>query len=117
MRIPGLPLLLPVFLTGCVAPPALTAASLAVDVVSYVVTGKSPTDHAVSAMVHEDCALLRPVKGEPLCDPDGEVLVALERDDPSLENWADHGDFHLQDDGQATFSAPADEVATIDSLR
>ena len=60
-----------------------------IDVVSYVATGKSPTDHAISAVVGEDCALLRVVKDEAICDPDGEVLFELVGADPSDEGWTD----------------------------
>ncbi len=60
MRIPGPTLVLPLlFLTGCAIPPAVTIASLVLDGVSYVSTGKSTTDHAISAFANEDCALLR----------------------------------------------------------
>ena len=48
-------------LAGCVAPPIITYASAALDGVSFVATGKSVGDHALSAMVDEDCALLRAV--------------------------------------------------------
>ena len=117
MRIPGPALLMALFLTGCAAPPALTAASFAADVVSYVVTSKSPTDHAISAVVHEDCALFRVVKRVDVCDPDGEVLVELVRYDPTEADWADPDDLLLRDRAEATFQGPAREVATIDSLR
>ena len=62
-------------------------ASLLVDGVSYVTTGKSSTDHAISAIADEDCALLRAVDDKPICDPDGDVLIALERSDSADENW------------------------------
>ena len=48
-------------LAGCVAPPIITYASVALDGVSFVATGKSVGDHALSAAVDEDCALLRAV--------------------------------------------------------
>ena len=48
-------------LAGCVAPPIITYASAALDGVSFVATGKSVGDHALSARVDEDCALLRAV--------------------------------------------------------
>ncbi len=53
-------------------PPALTVASLAVDGASYAATGKSVTDHALSAATGHDCALLRPVlHDKPVCDTAG----------------------------------------------
>ena len=99
VKVVGSALFVALFLTGCAVPPAVSLASLAADGISYLATGKSTTDHAISAVVHEDCALLRVVTDEDVCDPDGEVLVELARGDPLEENWADHGDFHLQDQG------------------
>ncbi|NKB48572.1 MAG: hypothetical protein GKS02_04305 [Alphaproteobacteria bacterium] len=88
MRVPGPALVLPMLLlTGCALPPAVTVASLVLDGVSYVSTGKSTTDHAISALADEDCALLRVVDGKEVCDPNGEVLFALAADDPANENW------------------------------
>ncbi len=87
MRIPGPALLLPLFLAGCALPPAATVASLVVDGLSFVTTGKSTADHAISAFAHEDCALLRVVEGREICDPDGEVLIALIGADAADENW------------------------------
>lgn len=53
---------------GCAVPPAVTIASFAADGVSYVATGKSVTDHGLSAATAEDCALLRPVLDDkPVC--------------------------------------------------
>jgi cell division septation protein DedD len=44
-------------------------ASYAADGVSYVATGKSVTDHGLSAATGHDCALLRPIlKQKPICD-------------------------------------------------
>jgi len=64
-----LQLLLPLAVAGCAVPPALTIASFAADGVSYVATGKSVTDHGISAATGHDCALLRPVLTEkPVCD-------------------------------------------------
>ena len=88
MRVPGPTLVLPLlFLTGCAIPPAVTVASLLLDGVSYVSTGKSTADHAISAFANEDCALLRAVEGKDICDPDGEVLIALTVGDAEDENW------------------------------
>jgi len=70
-------LLVPFLLAGCAVPPALTLASLAADGVSYVTTGKSTTDHALSAIAEEDCALVRAVKEEAICVPKGTAVAAL----------------------------------------
>lgn len=73
---------LPILLGGCGLPPALTAASWALDGVSYLVSGKSVTDHAISEVASQDCALFRIVQDREICEDfevDGnedEVLVA-----------------------------------------
>ncbi|MDX1485075.1 MAG: hypothetical protein R3229_11385 [Alphaproteobacteria bacterium] len=90
------PLLLIFVLAGCAMPPAVTMLSLAADGVSYVATGKGTTDHALSALAGEDCALVRAVKEEAICRPVGAVLVgAIEAPSPdpapSLEDATDIG--------------------------
>ena len=42
-------------LSGCVLPPAVSAASMSVDFGSLFATGKSAWDHAISYVVKEDC--------------------------------------------------------------
>jgi len=65
----GPALLLSLTAAGCVVPPAVTVGSFAADGVSYVTTGKSVTDHGLSAATGHDCALLRPVLDDkPVCD-------------------------------------------------
>ena len=54
-------------LSGCGLPPAVTAFSYAVDGVSYVASGKSTADHAISAAAEKDCALFRAVQGHEIC--------------------------------------------------
>ena len=53
-------------LSGCGLPPAVTYASYAVDVFSYLTTGKTVTDHGISMVLQKDCALLRALDG-PIC--------------------------------------------------
>ncbi|MGE5146245.1 MAG: SPOR domain-containing protein [Candidatus Eiseniibacteriota bacterium] len=71
-------------LAGCVGvvPPAVTIASYAVDTVSYIATGKTTTDHALSGVADEDCVLLRAVVLENPCrpypTPDSDLAVELE---------------------------------------
>ena len=91
-------LLAPFLLAGCALPPAVTWASLAADGVSYIATDKGTTDHAISAVAHEDCALLRALKEEAICKPDDEVLVSKVGVEPSDEDSSDPGDIRLQDD-------------------
>lgn len=66
--------LLPLALGGCLPIP-ISIASSAIAGVSYLTSGKSTTDHVLSATMEQDCALTRPVFGEPVCrdiGPDGE---------------------------------------------
>ncbi len=53
------PLLL--FLTGCGASAAMTVASLALDGVSLMASGKTVADHALSFVTQQDCAIWRAV--------------------------------------------------------
>jgi hypothetical protein len=54
-------------LSGCLLPPIITIASLALDVGSYAVSGKTMTDHGISLVAEEDCALMRVFEGH-LCE-------------------------------------------------
>lgn len=71
-------------LSGCgvvAVPPAVTIASYAADGVSFLVSGKSLTDHAISEVADSDCAMWRLVKMENPClneDGEAEVLIAHE---------------------------------------
>ena len=116
VRLFGSVLLSALILTGCGLPPAVSIASFVADGLSFVTTSKSTTDHAISAVTRQDCALLRVVQNEAVCDPDGEVLVELVGSDPSDEVWTDHGDFHLQDHGENTFGGSARDIATVNLL-
>lgn len=118
MRIPGPTLVLPLlFLTGCAIPPAVTIASLVLDGVSYVSTGKSTTDHAISAFANEDCALLRLVDGKDICDPDGEVLIALSIGNAEDENWNLDPETGSPDPDAITRWGSASELeATVEAL-
>lgn len=57
-------------LGGCgLVPPAISIASFAADALSYAVSGKSVSDHGLSMVMQEDCAVLNFVKGEAICAP------------------------------------------------
>lgn len=67
--------------SGCALPPAIAIASYAATGISYLTSGKSVSDHVFSAMVEQDCALLRVVMGEDICraqgdQPEDGVVVA-----------------------------------------
>ncbi len=68
-------------LTGCAAlPPVVTFATWALGGVTYAVSGKTVSDHAVSSVTQKDCAFLRILDSQPVCRAyaDGEkpLLVA-----------------------------------------
>ena len=70
----------PLLLGACVPLP-LQVATLAADGISYLMTKKSVTDHGLSAVVGQDCALHRAVTDGTLCRDDKErptVLAASE---------------------------------------
>lgn len=54
-------------LSGCGLPPTLVIASYALDGASLLSTGKSVSDHALSAAVEKDCAIWRVVSDDDVC--------------------------------------------------
>lgn len=70
---------LPALLGGCLPLP-VTIASTAISGFSYLTTGKTSTDHVLSAAVDQDCNLTRPIFGETVCrDVDPNSPEAHER--------------------------------------
>lgn len=78
----------------------MTIASTAISGISYLTTGKSSTDHVISAAIEQDCALTRPIVGEEVCkdiDPNSSearerVVVAYhpgDRDDGGFRSMHD----------------------------
>ncbi|RCK18737.1 SPOR domain-containing protein [Thalassospira lucentensis] len=65
----------PLLLSACGGPVELTVAKLAGDLISYVTTGKSTTDHAVSVVADRDCALHRPLFSDDICKDDDTILA------------------------------------------
>ena len=61
---------LPLLLAGCAAPPAFLFASLAFDTAVFASTGKTPTEHVVSAAVRQDCAVRHVFTVGTLCQTD-----------------------------------------------
>lgn len=64
----------PLLLGGCLPLP-VSIVSTAFSGVSYIASGKSTSDHVLSAAVNQDCALTRPIFGDPVCreiGPNGE---------------------------------------------
>ncbi len=67
-------------LSGCALPPALTFASLALDISSYALTGKGTIDHGISMVAQQDCAVLQLTQGHLCREPsryEAQELAAL----------------------------------------
>ncbi len=59
--------LAPLVLGGCGLPVGVQIASLFADGISLLTTDKTLTDHGISAIADQDCAVWRGVKGEDIC--------------------------------------------------
>jgi hypothetical protein len=76
-------------LGGCgLVPPAVSIASFAADAFSFAVSGKSVSDHGLSLVMQEDCAVLNFVKGSAICapgpHPDIQMVAPREETERSL---------------------------------
>lgn len=62
-------------------PPAVQVASLAFDGISFASTGKTMSDHAISAVTAQDCAMVRALRGQAVCARDAQLaeLEEVER--------------------------------------
>lgn len=82
MRVLLLGLGLMLSLSGCAVPTAVTIASFAADGVSYIATGKSTTDHALSVIAQEDCAMMRALEERAICTPERKSRVLTATAEP-----------------------------------
>lgn len=74
-------LAIPVLLSGCGIPPAVTIATYALDGAVFAASGKTVRDHALSAVVEQDCSMFRVISGSPICvdyEPSDAAADALE---------------------------------------
>ncbi|MEQ8370754.1 MAG: hypothetical protein RIE31_03075 [Alphaproteobacteria bacterium] len=55
-------------ISGCAASPVLSIASTLVSGITYISSGKSLTDVAISGAVDSDCATLNILRGQPMCN-------------------------------------------------
>ena len=71
-------LFLPIFLGACGLPPALQIASWVANGLSYLTTNKSVSDHGISMVSGQDCAVHRGLSGDDICsdDEEGEAMFA-----------------------------------------
>jgi hypothetical protein len=76
--------------TGCALPPVIAAAGYASTGISYLASGKGPSDHALSAMTEKDCAIHRMAAGGDICraqgdqPADGAVIASIDVSQPLL---------------------------------
>jgi hypothetical protein len=97
-----------VSLLGCGIPPAVSVASLALDFASYGSTGKTVTDHGISMVLREDCALLRVLDG-PICVEESEEGIATRKPARDDETPASRRFAYLADDVNRVMSPYAAE--------
>lgn len=73
----------PLLVTGCAIPVPLQIASWALDGISYVATKKSMSDHGISLVMSQDCALWRGfTEGEICRENTGETIPAIAENAP-----------------------------------
>lgn len=104
-------LAVPLLVSGCAfVPPQLALLGYAADGVSYVASGKSTTDHALSAALERDCRVLRVVQQERICrsEPDAGEVVALKVDDSGDDRIAGLTDPLLADPLEDPVRLPRD---------
>ncbi len=66
-----------VLLGGCSLPAPLKFVSWVADGIAYLTTEKSVTDHGISLVARQDCALWRGIKGEQICRDEGGTAIAV----------------------------------------
>ena len=107
-----------VLLAGClpILPPAMSVASLGVSGFSVLTTGKSASDHVLSATNEQDCALYRLAFGQSMCREyrEGETRITVSYDYDYPGGDADGG-FDLSDTQLA--AAPAPEERKTESAQ
>ncbi len=77
--------------SGCALPVPLQLASWAISGISYATTGKSISDHAVSAVTEKDCAVHRIALGKQICTniaPDETMYVHNDPTEPAPDQPA-----------------------------
>ena len=78
-------LVLCVLAQGCAVSPALRIANWGVTGLSYIATGKSLGDNAISALLEQDCVLLRGLAGNAVCRIHERLAEAEPEPAPAIE--------------------------------
>ncbi len=101
-------------LSGCGLPPIVTYLSTAADIVSYLTTKKSVTDHGISLVLQKDCALLRVLDGQICIEEAAEVEEVVLNDCVRFETR--HGTARTRDGsgkGDAFMRRPSEAYRQI----
>lgn len=114
--------LLPVLLGGCLPaiPPAISLASTGLSGLALLTTGKTTTDHVLSAAADEDCLMLRVVFGDEPCRAyDGDnvkPLTELEAYYPGdSDDWVDHNSIPVGSvSGETILTASVDDAFEVE---
>lgn len=104
---------LPFILGGCL-PLSVSIVSTAISGISYVASGKSTSDHVLSAAVEKDCALTRPIFGDPVCrdiGPNGEGATAS----VVVDYYPGDQDDWMQTKDRLTLDQGALDMETVDN--
>ena len=70
-------LAVPILLSGCAAAPVLITGMGIGSVAINETTGRTVSDHAVSAARNQDCRLGRAFRQEDVCQPDGTIKLQV----------------------------------------
>lgn len=88
-------------LGGCAGGPVLGLAQGAVNGASFLATGKSADDHALSAVVNQDCQLSRVLESQDVCQPhpafDSDATLADRDIEPSRGAFSSAYSFNATD--------------------
>lgn len=74
---------LPLLLAACGLPTGVNIAMYALDGITLVSSGRTTTDHMISAVMKKDCVVFRIVKDQVICreleQTDGKTLVVMKQ--------------------------------------
>jgi len=105
----------PLLLGACGLPVGVQIASLIADGISVLTTDKTLTDHGISAVTQQDCALWRGVEGDTICresDTDDTVKTALADAGADASPILDaQGDLPLAEGDKPTAELPPEPAA------
>lgn len=115
-------------LSGCIValPPAIQLASLALDGVSYAASGKSVTDHAISGITAQDCAMARVLEGNAICTknitevamlPDGTLVLDANDAAHNVTSAQNDAEFQTFSDTMTQAGDDGDEVLDLTDIQ